>query len=39
MEKHWLARDLLRSVARIRGMECVAPEQLAEAFYARKVVF
>ena len=26
-------------VARIRGMECVAPEQVAEAFYARKIVF
>jgi LmbE family N-acetylglucosaminyl deacetylase len=37
--RHWLARDLLRAVARIRGMECVAPEQLAEAFYARKVAF
>jgi LmbE family N-acetylglucosaminyl deacetylase len=37
--KHWLARDLLRAVARIRGMECVAPEQVAEAFYARKVAF
>jgi LmbE family N-acetylglucosaminyl deacetylase len=39
MEKHWLTRDLLRSAARIRGMECVAPEHLAEAFYVRKVVF
>jgi len=37
--KHWLGRDLLRAVARIRGMECVAPEQLAEAFYSRKVAF
>ena len=37
--KHWLTRDLLRSVARIRGMECVAPERLAEAFYGRKVPF
>ncbi|MGH7580793.1 MAG: PIG-L deacetylase family protein [Gemmatimonadales bacterium] len=37
--KHWLARDLLRAVARIRGMECVAPEQVAEAFYSRKVAF
>ncbi len=35
--KHWLTADLLRAVARIRGMECVAPEQVAEAFYARKV--
>jgi LmbE family N-acetylglucosaminyl deacetylase len=37
--KHWLTRDLLRAVARVRGMECVAPEQMAEAFYARKVAF
>lgn len=37
--KHWLTGDLVRAVARIRGMECVAPEGLAEAFYARKVVF
>jgi LmbE family N-acetylglucosaminyl deacetylase len=37
--KHWLTRDLLRAVTRIRGMECVAPEQLAEGFYSRKLVF
>jgi LmbE family N-acetylglucosaminyl deacetylase len=37
--KHWLTHDLLRSVARIRGMECVAKEGLAEAFYARKMLF
>jgi len=37
--KHWLTADLLRSVARIRGMECVAPEAHAEAFYCRKMVF
>ena len=36
--KHWLTRDLLRAAARIRGMECAAQEQLAEAFYARKMV-
>ncbi len=36
--KHWLTRDLLQGVARIRGMECVAPDQLAEAFYVRKLV-
>jgi LmbE family N-acetylglucosaminyl deacetylase len=35
--KHWLTADLLRAVARIRGMECVAPEQVAEAFYVRKL--
>ncbi|HET6413622.1 MAG TPA: PIG-L deacetylase family protein [Anaeromyxobacter sp.] len=37
--KHWLTADLLRGVARIRGMECVAPDAHAEAFYCRKVVF
>ena len=37
--RHWLTRDLLRSVGRIRGMECVAPEHLAEAFYVRKLCF
>src|SRR5262249_24089952 len=25
-DRHWFTQDLLRSVARIRGMECVAPE-------------
>ncbi len=34
--KHWLTRDLLRSVARIRGVECAAP--LAEAFHGRKIL-
>jgi LmbE family N-acetylglucosaminyl deacetylase len=38
-EKHWFDGELLRSIARIRGMECVAPEGLAEAFYCRKAVF
>ena len=37
--RHWLTRDLLRSVARVRGMECVATEGLAEAFYVRKLRF
>jgi LmbE family N-acetylglucosaminyl deacetylase len=36
--RQWFTRDLLQAVARIRGMECVAPEQLAEAFYGRKLV-
>ena len=36
--KAWFTADLFRAVARIRGMECVAPEQLAEAFYCRKLV-
>lgn len=37
--KPWFAPDLFRAVARIRGMECVAEEGLAEAFYCRKAVF
>jgi LmbE family N-acetylglucosaminyl deacetylase len=37
--KHWFERDLLRSLARIRGVECVAPDGLAEAFHCRKAVF
>jgi LmbE family N-acetylglucosaminyl deacetylase len=36
--KHWFDGELLRAVARIRGMECVAPEGFAEAFYCRKAV-
>ncbi len=37
--KHWFTPELLRAVPRIRGMECVAPEGYAEAFYCRKAVF
>jgi len=37
--KQWFTRDLLQGVARVRGMECAAPEQMAEAFYARKMSF
>jgi LmbE family N-acetylglucosaminyl deacetylase len=37
--KPWFAPDLFRAVARVRGMECNAPEGLAEAFYCRKAVF
>jgi LmbE family N-acetylglucosaminyl deacetylase len=36
--RQWFTPDLLQAVARIRGMECVAPDQVAEAFYARKIV-
>jgi LmbE family N-acetylglucosaminyl deacetylase len=36
--KAWFTADLFRAVARIRGMECAAQEQLAEAFYCRKLV-
>lgn len=37
--KPWFAADLFRAVARIRGMECAAPEGFAEGFYGRKVRF
>lgn len=37
--KPWFSADLFRAVARLRGMECAAPEGVAEAFYCRKAVF
>jgi len=37
--RSWFTGDLFRAVARIRGMECVAPDGFAEAFYCRKAVF
>jgi LmbE family N-acetylglucosaminyl deacetylase len=37
--KQWFAAELFRGVSRIRGMECVAPESYAEAFYCRKAIF
>jgi LmbE family N-acetylglucosaminyl deacetylase len=37
--KPWFSADLFRAVARIRGMECNAPEGFAEAFYCRKARF
>jgi LmbE family N-acetylglucosaminyl deacetylase len=37
--KPWFNADLFRALARIRGMESVAPEGFAEAFYCRKAVF
>lgn len=37
--RQWFTADLFNSVARIRGMECVAPDGLAEAFYCRKARF
>src|SRR5262249_30648643 len=37
--KEWFSADLFRAVARLRGMECNAPERIAEAFYSRKLRF
>lgn len=35
----WFTDDTFQAMARIRGIGCRAPEGLAEAFYAGKVVF
>ncbi|HYR93994.1 MAG TPA: PIG-L deacetylase family protein [Methylomirabilota bacterium] len=37
--KPWFTADLFRAVARIRGMECTAPQGFAEGFYGRKARF
>ena len=37
--KPWFTAELFRAVARIRGMECAAPEGFAEGFYGRKARF
>jgi LmbE family N-acetylglucosaminyl deacetylase len=36
--KHWFDRDLFIGLMRVRGMEAVAEERLAEAFTCRKLV-
>jgi LmbE family N-acetylglucosaminyl deacetylase len=35
--KRWFSEELFRSILRIRGMECNAPSNQAEAFYCRKL--
>ena len=37
--KDWFDTDTFRGLARLRGMECRAPERLAEAFHVRKMTF
>jgi hypothetical protein len=36
--KQWFDSELFLGLARLRGMECRAPESYAEAFFARKLV-
>jgi LmbE family N-acetylglucosaminyl deacetylase len=36
--KRWFSEELFRSILRIRGMECNAASNYAEAFYCRKLV-
>jgi hypothetical protein len=35
--KHWFDADTFLGLARLRGMECRAPERYAEAFFGRKL--
>lgn len=37
--RRWFSEETFLAMARLRGIGCNAPEGLAEAFYARKVVF
>jgi LmbE family N-acetylglucosaminyl deacetylase len=36
--KRWFSEEVFRSLLRLRGMECNAPNNHAEAFYSRKLV-
>lgn len=36
--KHWFTEETFLAILRLRGIECRAPEQYAEAFYGRKIV-
>ena len=36
-ERQWFSRDTFEAIARLRGIECNAPEGFAEAFYSRKL--
>jgi LmbE family N-acetylglucosaminyl deacetylase len=38
LSKDWFDADTFRGLARLRGMECRAPERFAEAFHVRKLV-
>lgn len=37
--KHWFTDETFRALLRLRGIESRAPEQYAEAFHCRKIVF
>jgi LmbE family N-acetylglucosaminyl deacetylase len=37
--KDWFTEDTFQAVMRLRGVECRAPEKVAEAFYCRKATF
>src|SRR5438552_1344947 len=35
--KDWFCPEVFRGLARLRGMECRAPDNFAEAFFVRKI--
>jgi len=35
--KQWFGEETIRSIMRIRGIECNSPSKYAEAFYCRKI--
>ncbi len=37
-DRPWFTRETFAAIARLRGIECNAPEGYAEAFYARKIL-
>ena len=37
LQRQWFTRDTFEAIARLRGIECNAPEGYAEAFYSRKL--
>jgi len=37
LQRQWFSRDTFEAIARLRGIECNAPEGFAEAFYGRKL--
>jgi LmbE family N-acetylglucosaminyl deacetylase len=38
-DRHWFDRETFLGLARVRGLECRAPEGYAEGFHARKLVW
>lgn len=39
VNRHWFTADTFSALLRLRGVECNAPESLAEAFFCRKARF
>lgn len=37
LQRQWFTRDTFEAIARLRGIECNAPEGFAEAFHGRKL--